>query len=179
LDDITATITLEEHLQSRPTSRGFVRRNTYRATVLLPRTALQPSTCSSPSFLVLALTLKRFFSFLRPLLMTHFFVLIFLEQTSRTTQWKYRARRNSHLSRVPSPRRAAQNNSARCVIQPNRGYAPSRHMRCSQMRTCGRTRTTSSDSASDQAKGALRCAFATSSLFGVTDLLVGWGVVVG
>jgi hypothetical protein len=85
------------------------------------------------------------------------FCLFSAERISRTMAWIYRARRSSLLSRVLSPRRAAQNNSLRCAIRPNRVCAPSQNTRYSQTQTYGRTRTTCSGLASGQASAGPRC----------------------
>ena len=91
------------------------------------------------------------------------------ERTSRTRWWTYRARPSSRPSRIHSLRRAAQSSSAHCGIRRNRVCAPSLRTRCSQTRTCGRTHTTCSGSASGQASAGPRCVFAVSRVERLTE----------
>jgi hypothetical protein len=140
MDDTTVTAIMgPARRPCQQTSHGYARQSTYRATVLPPRTALQPPTCSSF------------------LLSLRFPLHIIAERTSGTRQWTYRARPNSRPSTTLSLRRAAQSSSVHCGIRPNRVFAPLQRTRSSQTQTYGRTHTIYSGSANGQASVGPRC----------------------
>ena len=89
--------------------------------------------------------------------MAHFFYFFIFSQTNFQND-AVEISREAKLAFIESS--FAEARSAAAASKPNRSYAPSRHVRCSQMQACKRTHTTCSDSVSDQAKWAPRCAFA-------------------